>query len=172
MQKYTEEFYNWVNYSKKVIPFVQWFYGRHWDEIDCSINIIENNYKNWNTSNGIIRSLHPPTTPIKLISSTSSTSTNNKTPEFVEAVALVKPTEEDNINRIHKQTNYTNLHLGTIAAQLTRIEEQVNQIREHETNQISAVKNNDVKPTSIRPPLYIKGFKLSNPKKNSDLLEE
>lgn len=83
-------------------------------------------------------------------------------------------TNTDMYSKIYKQNNFTNLHLSTFGNQLVRIEEQIAQIGEDIKNIKPKEKKQESEtfPTNIRPPVLITKFNLSNPKKNSELLEE
>ncbi|KAH7857504.1 hypothetical protein Vadar_013446 [Vaccinium darrowii] len=126
----------------------------------------------------LLRALHPPTTPLKVFSTTyspsSTTIDDRNVPQFVEAAAFIKQADNEDFNRIHKQNNYTNLHLGTIANQLTRIEEHVNQINEKSIDQLvdKTDDKKEIQKTNMKPPMEIEGFKLSNPEEHSKLLSE
>lgn len=65
-----------------------------------------------------------------------------------------------------RQNNFTNLNLETIGSQLNRIENQVNQIRERQDSK------EEIYPAIVRPPLPVTNFKLRNPNKNKELVDE
>lgn len=129
-----------------------------------SINVIENYHRNWETINGeLISAVRPPTIPIKVESSNSASTEQG----FLEATAYIKPSEANSNNdKNFKQNNFTNLNLQTMSSQLIKIENQVNQIRDKQENK------EEIYPTIIRPPLPMIDFKLRNPNKNKELVEE
>lgn len=83
LQNFKKEFYNWIEYSKKIIPFTQWFYGKYFTELDKSINVIQDYHRNWKTMTGtVIRAVHPPTIPLELEG-------NSESDPSLETVAFV-----------------------------------------------------------------------------------
>lgn len=108
LQKFKDEFYAWLEYSRKIVPFTQWFYGRHWIEVDKSISVIQDYHRNWRSLTGtVISSVHPPTVPLSIEGSSA-------VDPPLETTAFIKPTNTDPDAKIYKQNNYTNVCLNTI----------------------------------------------------------
>ena len=83
--------------------------------------MLKEHYKQWKTSTwSTIRSIYPPTDPVKL----SEISTSN-----LKTTTFIKPSEENasddktlkELNKFFKQNNYSNVYLQVVGQQLTRI---------------------------------------------------
>ncbi|PIA28366.1 hypothetical protein AQUCO_07100032v1 [Aquilegia coerulea] len=146
-----EKYYNYLDETKSIIPFAH--YVLRWDRTLESC-VIKDFYKSWTTTDGRnIRAIHPPTQPLKLVSDST----------ILETVAYIQPSnEESELNKVFKQSNYTNLCLQTIGKQLIRIESAVSELEP----------NKEVFPVNIKPPPNEK-FNLGNNKlSQDDFIEE
>lgn len=131
---------------------------------------MEDYHRNWQCMSGsIIKAIHPSTVPLKIESGNLGVSFDT-----FQTVAFIKPVEtgSDNEKKIFKQNNFTNLHLSTIGSQLICIEDQLTQIQGNQVEETTKDTQTITYPTNIKPPLAISGFKLNNPKRNFELLEE
>ncbi|PIA27489.1 hypothetical protein AQUCO_07700041v1 [Aquilegia coerulea] len=109
-----ENFYKYLNDTKSVIPFAH--YVLRWDRT-LEISVIQEVFNNWTTTEGKnIKAIYPPTQPLKLLNESS----------VLETIAYILPSDnKTELDKVFKQSNYTNLCLQTIGKQLIRIEDAI-----------------------------------------------
>ncbi|PIA24762.1 hypothetical protein AQUCO_35200002v1 [Aquilegia coerulea] len=147
-----ENYYRYLNDTKSIIPFAH--YVLRWDRT-LEIGVIQEFFNNWTTTEGKnIKTIYPPTQPLKLINESST----------LETVAYIQPSDnKTELDKVFKQSNYTNLCLQTIGKQLIRIEDAVHK----------SEPNKEICPVNIKPPHDMK-LNLGNNNKLSqdDFMEE
>ncbi|PIA34208.1 hypothetical protein AQUCO_03800060v1 [Aquilegia coerulea] len=131
-----ENYYKYLNDTKSIIPFAH--YVLRWDRT-LETCVIQEFFNNWTTTDGkIIKVIYPPTQPLKLINESS----------ILETVAYIQPSDnKTELDKVFKQSNYTNLYLQTIGKQLIRIEDAINkpEPNKEEVNELEFSKTNKAK---------------------------
>lgn len=153
--KIKDEFYEYIEEEKQIIPFVVW-YIKH--KSKHSINPIIDYIETWETIEGKkIRSVHPPLQPIKLESFEAS--------PFAKTLDEKREICSNDINKIFKQNNHTNLSIQTLGKHLERIEQKLD---DQTTPENVEYKNPTTYVPIIKPTIQFKPGEYSLGKKNSE----
>ena len=159
--EFKELFYKCLEENKIIIPFVDWFF-RTQDNFP-QINMINNYYKNWQTTHGpTITSLHPPLENKIFLSS------SNGHPVTAHAISDTF-TDNSTHEKILSQNNFTNMHLHTLGKQLTRVESNTDNIIQQINQPLKSIQPSiPVKQEHvlIPPPTYTQ-FNLQNKKETN-----
>ena len=159
--EFKELFYKCLRENKIIIPFVDWFFSTQ-DNFP-HINMINNYYKNWQTTHGpTITSLHPPLENKIFLSS------SNGHPVTAHAISDTF-TDNSAHEKILSQNNFTNMHLHTLGKQLTRVESNTDNIIQQIKQPLKSIQPSiPVKQEHvlIPPPTYTQ-FNLQNKKETN-----
>ncbi|KAM7462318.1 hypothetical protein LguiA_030439 [Lonicera macranthoides] len=168
-QAFKTAFYEHIDENEQVIPFVTWFYSNYGGDYPfiCTID----SFKTWKTASGTsIKSFHPFTGSLRIeLKGNQAVESNAFSTNVRITSSHIGP---EDLNKVIKQNNYTNLHMRTIASQLTRIEETLNKLQAIEENKpIHVIEKHKVETSYIKPTIELtEGFKTSK-SKNKEIVD-
>ncbi|KAM7466334.1 hypothetical protein LguiB_013896 [Lonicera macranthoides] len=169
-QAFKTAFYEHIDENEQVIPFVTWFYNNYGGDYPF-ICTIDSFFKTWKTaSRTSIKSLHPLTGSLRIeLKGNQALESNAFSTNVRITSSHIGP---EDLNKVIKQNNYTNLQMRTIASQLTRIEETLNKLQAIEENKpIHVIEKHKVETSYVKPTIELtEGFKTSK-SKNKEIVD-
>ena len=171
-QLYKTLFYEYIYVHERVIPFVIWFYDQYEQDFP-SICAIDTFYKKWKTiSRETVRSIHPLTESLKIdFENNRNLETNTFYPLMKQSNYSPYATLND-INKVLKQNNYTNLYIQTIGSQLIRMEETLDKIQTVTKETKPPDKLPNISTAYIKPSIELsKGFNLGSSTRNKQIID-